>query len=229
MESFFERRETHLVGTLFYSNRDNLRHHVIRGNWKFESPSAAPPERFELIQFIPPEEDLKELPKGGEFNGSFKVRFEVENSKGKIKMKTCAVPESVELTFKPRDGSEGIFKIHGRGVNEIGTFKLYGTATKNASVVEEDPTYKVSVHKRYASLPPTVLPTEGICFRGTLVCTTSDELSPDKTSVVRITGLWSMMGLSVTLDEPRQCEKIQTSRKSQGCGKGCHSEVRTEQ
>ncbi|KAL3771780.1 hypothetical protein ACHAW5_002394 [Stephanodiscus triporus] len=241
-----------LVGTLAYSDRDNLRRHVIRGNWKFESPTAAPPERFELIRFIPPEEDLKELPKDGEFNGSFNVQFPVKNSKGKIKLKTRAVPESgVKLTFRPRgDESEGIFEVHGTGLNEFGTFELYGTATKNSSVVEEDPTYKVSVHKRYvvvvpaptpaqpaaaaaiaeeaeskdkkqsgedeARPPPTVLPTGGICLRGTLVRNTSEELSLDNTAVHRITGLWSMMGLNVILDEPHTCEKFEYEHKCSG-------------
>ncbi|KAL3785515.1 hypothetical protein ACHAW5_005269 [Stephanodiscus triporus] len=158
--------DTLLVGTLAYSDRDNLRGHVIRGNWKFESGSsralAAPPERFELIRFIPPEEDLKELPKDGEFNGSFNVQFPVKNSKGKIKLKTRAVPESgVKLTFRPReDGSEGIFEVHGTGLNVFGTFELYGTATKNSSIVEEDPAYKVSVHKRYVVVAPAQTPAQ---------------------------------------------------------------------
>jgi hypothetical protein len=243
-----------LLGTLAYSDRDDLRRHVIRGNWKFENPvAAAPPERFELIRFIPPEEDLKELPKDGEFNGSFNVQFAINTKKGKIKMKTRAVPESgVKLTFKPRDESREIFEVYGTGLNEFGTFELYGTATKNSSVVEEDPTYSISVNKRYvisapaptpappaaptapvketeskdkkrkhvdavgedeANPPPTILPTDGITLRGTLVRSTSEELSLDNTAVHRITGLWSMMGLSAILNEPDQCEKFEYEHK----------------
>ena len=243
-----------LTGTLGYSDRDDLRRHVIRGNWKFENPVvAAPPERFELIRLIPPEEDLKELPKDGEFNGSFNVMFAINTKKGKVKMKTRAVPESgVKLTFKPRDESRIIFEVHGTGLNEFGTFELYGTAKKNNSVAEEDPTYAVSVHKRYvisapaptpappaaatapvketeskdkkrkhddavvedeAKPPPTKLPTEGITLRGTLVRNTSEELSLDNTAVHRITGLWSMMGLSAILNDPHQCEKFEYEHK----------------
>ena len=93
-----------------------------------------------MIRVIPPEEDLKELPKDGEFN----------TKKGKVEMKTRAVPESgVKLTFKPRDESRDIFEVHGTGLNEFGMFELYGTAEKNNWVPEEDPMYSVLIHKRY--------------------------------------------------------------------------------
>ena len=137
-----------LIGTLAFSDRDNLRRHVIRGNWKFNNPAVAyPPERFELIRVIPPEEDLKELPKDGEFNGSINA---IDTKKGKVEMKTRAVPESgVKLTFKPSDESRDIFEVHGTGLNEFRTFELYGTAEKNNWVPEEDPMYSVLIHKRY--------------------------------------------------------------------------------
>ncbi len=99
---------------------------------------------------IPLEENLEELPKDGEFNGSFNVQFATNTKKWKIKMKTRAVLESgVKLIFKPRDESMEIFEVYGTRLNDFGTFELYGTATKNSLVVEEDPTYSVSVHKRY--------------------------------------------------------------------------------
>ncbi|KAL3811507.1 hypothetical protein ACHAXA_000411 [Cyclostephanos tholiformis] len=244
-----------LKGVLAYSDRDNLRRHVIRGSWQYETPAAGPPERFELIRNIPPEEDLKELPKDGEFNGSFNVVFAVKNQKGKIRNKTRAVTESgVKLTFKPRDESKEIFDVNGFGLNEFGTFELYGTAKRNPSVVEEDPTYFISVHKRYviitpaptpdlpaagtaivndaeskdkkrkhdaveddeATPPPIVLPPEGVTLHGKLVRNTSEELSLDNTAVHRVTGLWSMMGLSFILDNPNKCEKFEFEHKCSG-------------
>jgi len=148
-----------LTGTLAYSDRDNLRRHIIRGNWKYESSHAVPPQRFELLRTIPPEEDLKELPKDGEFNGSFNVQVSVKTSKGKIKLKSRSVSESgVKLSFKPKEDAEGgaaVFAVHGTGTNEYGVFELFGTATKNTDVEEgEDTTYSISVHKKYIAPPP---------------------------------------------------------------------------
>lgn len=149
-----------LTGTLAYSDRDNLRRHIIRGNWKYESSHAVPPQRFELLRTIPPDEDLKELPKDGEFNGSFNVQVSVKTSKGKIKLKSRSVSESgVKLSFKPKDDDtiEGgaAFAVHGTGTNEYGVFELFGTATKNTDVEEgEDTTYSISVHKKYIAPVP---------------------------------------------------------------------------
>jgi len=152
-----------LTGTLAYSDRDNIRRHIIRGNWKFESSHAVPPQRFELLRTIPPEEDLKELPKDGEFNGSFNLRVSVKTSKGKIKLKSRSVSESgVKLSFKPKEdddtiekGGAAVFAVHGTGTNEYGVFELFGTATKNTDVEEgEDTTYSISVHKKYIAPPP---------------------------------------------------------------------------
>jgi len=142
-----------LVGTLAYSDRDNLRRHIIRGNWKYENSHASPPQRFELIRTIPHDEELKELPKDGEFSGSFNVQLAVKTSKGKIKMKNRAVPESgVKLTFKEKDEEEGTYAVKGTGTNEYGVFELIGSATKNTGV-EGDPTYSVSVRKKYVIAP----------------------------------------------------------------------------
>jgi len=143
-----------LVGTLAFSDRDNLRRHIIRGNWKYEFSHATPPQPFELIRTIPLDEELKELPKDGEFNGSFSLQNVVTSSKGKTKMRTFAVQESgVKLVFKKKDGA-GTFAVNGTGTNEYGVFKLFGTATKNVGEDDgDDPTYSVSVHKDYISLP----------------------------------------------------------------------------
>jgi len=144
-----------LVGTLAFSDRDNLRRHIIRGNWKYAKSHAVPPQPFELIRTIPPEEELKELPKDGEFAGSFNVQHQVKTSKGKLKLKNRAVPENgVKLKFTPKEGDDGeedVFSVKGKGNNEFGVFELFGTATKNSG--DDDPTYSVSVRKKYVGAP----------------------------------------------------------------------------
>ncbi len=154
-----------LTGILAYSDRDNLRRHIIRGNWKFGNSPDATPQRFELIRIIPPDEDLKELPKDGEFNGSFNVQIQVKTSKMKIKVKNRAVQENgVVLTFTPKTADDNIdaddangaetFSVVGRGTNEFGVFELHGTATKNKVLEEgDDPTYSISVRKEYVLVP----------------------------------------------------------------------------
>lgn len=160
-----------LVGTLAYSDRENLRRHIIRGNWKYDNSHAVPPQRFELIRTIPPEEDLKQLPKDGEFAGSFNVQHSVKTSKGKIKFKNRAVPENgVKLTFKGKEDEEdGLYSVKGQGTNEFGVFELFGTAKKNTGLdAGEDPTYSVSVHKRYVTVPsaPPAAASEGKAKEG---------------------------------------------------------------
>eukprot|EP00584_Thalassiosira_punctigera_P010790 CAMPEP_0172546888 /NCGR_PEP_ID=MMETSP1067-20121228/16548_1 /TAXON_ID=265564 ORGANISM="Thalassiosira punctigera, Strain Tpunct2005C2" /NCGR_SAMPLE_ID=MMETSP1067 /ASSEMBLY_ACC=CAM_ASM_000444 /LENGTH=1456 /DNA_ID=CAMNT_0013333883 /DNA_START=150 /DNA_END=4520 /DNA_ORIENTATION=- len=149
-----------LVGTLAYSDRDNLRRHIIRGNWRYEGQS---PQRFELLRTIPTDEDLMELPKDGEFNGSFNVMHTHKTSKGKIKTKNRAVLENgVKLRFTPKgdEDREGatVFAVNGQGTNEYGVFELFGTAMKNEG--DKDPTYSVSVRKRYIPLAPAPLTTK---------------------------------------------------------------------
>lgn len=151
-----------LVGTLSYVDKDNLRRHVIRGNWKYEhTAETAAPMRFELLRNIPPEEDVTQLPMDGEFNGSFSLQYTFKNTKGKLKLKNRTVAESgVALSFKEDKDNEGEYSVNGKGTNEFGVFELFGTATKAASAPGEDDVkeYKVKVRKRYISLadPPAL-------------------------------------------------------------------------
>jgi len=151
-----------LVGTLSYVDKDNLRRHVIRGNWKYEQTAeAAAPQRFELLRNIPPEEDVTQLPMDGEFNGSFSLQYAFKNTKGKLKLKNRTVAESgVVMSFKENKDNEGEFSVNGRGTNEFGVFELFGTASKASSTAGEDDgkEYKVKVRKRYISLaePPAL-------------------------------------------------------------------------
>ena len=151
-----------LVGTLSYVDKENLRRHVIRGNWKYEhNAEATAPQRFELIRNIPPEEDVTQLPKDGEFNGSFSLQYKFNTSKGKVKFKHRTVAENgVALTFKEEKDKEGEFSVNGTGTNEFGEFELFGTARKAAAPHGEDDAkeYKVQVRKRYISVavPPVL-------------------------------------------------------------------------
>ena len=148
-------------------SRHNLRRHIIRGNL-IDGPYVTPPT-IQIDLFHLPRGASQKLPKDGEFNGSLKMRVAIKTSKEKIKWKTHAWPERVKLTIKPRDGSKRIFEVSGTGSNEFGTFKLYGTATKNSSVVEDDPTYKISIHKSYV----------GPCVVTAPAPTPADDKGPD--------------------------------------------------
>ncbi|KAL9180340.1 hypothetical protein ACHAXT_008310 [Thalassiosira profunda] len=159
-----------LVGTLAYSDRDNQRRHIVRGNWRYPNSHAMPPQRFELLRTIPADETLEDLPANGEFNGSFNVQHHVKTAKGKVKLKTRVVPESgVKLTFsraEDEEGGEGNFTVKGTGTNEYGVFELFGTATREAPDEgmdeEEDEdgaaatpvTYGISLHKKYVAIAP---------------------------------------------------------------------------
>lgn len=151
-----------LVGTLSYVDKDNLRRHVIRGNWKYEhTAETAAPMRFELLRNIPPEEDVTQLPMDGEFNGSFSLQYAFKNTKGKLKLKNRTVPESgVAMTFKEDKDNEGEYSVNGKGTNEFGVFELFGTATKASPAPGEEDVkeYKIKVRKRYISLadPPAL-------------------------------------------------------------------------
>eukprot|EP00804_Cyclotella_cryptica_P014734 CCRYP_019948-RA/>CCRYP_019948-RA protein AED:0.36 eAED:0.37 QI:0/0/0/1/1/1/3/0/727 len=137
------------IGTLSYSEQEgSRRQHQIRGNWKYEnSPASAIPQRFELIRAIPPDEDLKDLPKDGEYHGTFSLAFEFTTSKGKKKAKRKSVTESgVKIKFT-KEAEPGVFSVEGKGVNDYGTFELVGTATK--SKMEDDPGYHVRLKKIY--------------------------------------------------------------------------------
>lgn len=241
-----------LVGNLSYSSRESIRRHILRGNWSYGNSALTPPQRFELIRIIPPEETLEDLPKDGVFDGSFNVQETVTKKKGKVKTRNRAIVESgVKLTFKEK-GKGGEFSVNGKGANEYGIFELFGSATKNREEDGDDPTYKVSVHKKYVGAPPapaasaakksgegkkdkkrkhadtasgdddtdlpppTELPAVGVTLRGKLSRNTSDELSLDNTAVHKITGLWSMKGLSGILEEPDVCEKFEYEHKTTG-------------
>ncbi|KAL7489516.1 hypothetical protein ACHAW6_015193 [Cyclotella cf. meneghiniana] len=215
------------IGTLSYSEQEgSRRQHQIRGNWKYEhGPASAIPERFELIRAIPPDEDLKELPKDGEYHGTFSLAYEFTTSKGKKKSKRKSVTESgVNIKFT-KEAEPGVFSVKGVGFNEYGTFELVGTAIK--SKLEDDPGYhseKKKPGKKSATgserepreeatvvepPPPTVLPlTNVVCLRGKLSRNTSENLSLGLGDVIhKITGIWAME-FNHILDDPHNTKAL---------------------
>ena len=143
-----------LVGTLTYSDAGDVRRHFIHGNWSFEDAPDPNPQRFELTRNLAPEEDLKELPKDGEFHGSFSLQYK----KGKTKTKTRVVAENgVKMAFVKLEGELGsYYSVKGQGNNEYGTFELNGTAIKSTD--EDDPSYNVRLHKNYITTAPVAQP-----------------------------------------------------------------------
>ena len=135
-----------LKGTLSY-NLD-LRRHIIRGMWNYENSNALPPQRFELLRTLDKAEDPKELPKDGEFHGSFSLAYFHTTSKGKQKERSKVINETgVKITFTKIDGTENEYKVDGRGTNQFGIFHINGTATPSQH--EGDPCYDIILRKRY--------------------------------------------------------------------------------
>lgn len=144
-----------LKGTLSFNLE--LKRHVIRGMWNYENSNALPAQRFELLRNLGPEEDPKELPKDGEFHGSFSLAYFHTTSKGKRKERSKVIPESgVRIKFTKVEGKEE-FNVDGQGTNQFGIFNINGSATPSKH--EGDPTYNILLRKRYApsqmpSAPP---------------------------------------------------------------------------
>lgn len=136
-----------------------LRRHLIRGMWNYEHSTTFPPQRFELVRNLGPEEDTNKLPMDGEFHGSFSLAYIHTTSKGKQKERSKVISETgVKITFTKVDGENGEFKVEGTGTNQFGIFQIYGTATPCAD--PNDPTMNIVFRKRYepglvATAPPT--------------------------------------------------------------------------
>ncbi|CAJ1938218.1 unnamed protein product [Cylindrotheca closterium] len=147
-----------LKGTLSYNVE--LRRHLIRGMWNYENSSAFPHQRFELLRNLDQTEDPKELPKDGEFHGSFSLAYFHTTSKGKQKERSKVITETgVNITFRKLEDDEGSFKVDGRGTNQFGIFHINGTAKPSP---HGDDQYTIILRKRYepSSAPAPAVPTE---------------------------------------------------------------------
>jgi len=154
-----------LKGTLSYNVE--LRRHLIRGMWNYENSTVFPPQRFELIRTLNPDEKVTELPKDGEFHGSFSLAYFHTTSKGKQKERSKVIPESgVKIKFTKCEGKDSEYKVDGKGTNQFGIFHINGTATPSSH--DGDPTLNIVLRKRYepstqppASADATPVPSSG--------------------------------------------------------------------
>jgi hypothetical protein len=148
-----------LRGTLSYNME--LRRHLIRGMWNYENSSTFPPQRFELLRNLEPDEDPTVLPKDGEFHGSFSLAYFHTTSKGKQKERSKVISESgVNIKFTKIPGEER-FKVDGKGTNQFGIFHINGDATPSP---HDDGQFNIVLRKRYepTSVPaPVVVDTDG--------------------------------------------------------------------
>lgn len=143
-----------LKGILTYIDNDLARKHTITGMWNFESSTESQPQTFQLTRNLGKDEDPKELPKDGEFQGSFRVSYTHIGSNGKTKSRTRVIPESgVKLAFTKQEGKEDSFDIKGVGTNQYGVFDIYGTADRDE--LEQNKAYKVELRKKYIATPDT--------------------------------------------------------------------------
>ena len=146
-----------MKGTLSYEM--GLRRHLIRGMWNYENSTSVPPQRFELLRSLAPDEEVTELPKDGEFHGSFSLVYTHVTSKGKRKERSKVIPETgVNIKFTRIEGKPGEYNVDGKGTNQFGIFHINGTATP--STLAGDPTMNIVLRKRYepASAPPAGAP-----------------------------------------------------------------------
>lgn len=124
------------------------RRHLIRGMWNYEHSTTFPPQRFELIRNLGPDEDTATLPVDGEFHGSFSLAYFHTTSKGKQKERSKVISESgVNIKFTKLSGSEAEYQVDGTGTNQFGIFSIIGTATP--STEPGDPTMNIVFRKRY--------------------------------------------------------------------------------
>ena len=135
-----------LKGTLSYNLEQ--RKHKLQGMWNYENSNAFPAQRFELVRNLGPDEDPTELPKDGEFHGSFSLAYYHLTSKGKRKERSKVIPETgVKIKFLPKDSFNKEYDVDGMGTNQFGVFSIIGTATKSEH--EGDPEYHVELRKKY--------------------------------------------------------------------------------
>jgi hypothetical protein len=166
-----------LRGTLSYSLEE--RRHLIRGMWSYENSTASLPQRFELLRNLDPTEDPQELPKDGEFHGSFSLTYFHTTSKGKQKERSKVIPESgVKIKFTKLHNKEGgsangtedgnssnVYQVDGTGMNQFGVFHINGTA--KPSPVDETQ-YVIELRKRYDTASQTVAPAPASAGRDSL-------------------------------------------------------------
>lgn len=145
-----------LRGTLSY-NLDQRRH-IIRGMWNYEKSTAFPPQRFDLVRNLEKGEDPTELPKDGEFHGSFSLAYYHTTSKGKQKERSKVISESgVKIKFTKIDGKDDEYNVDGQGTNQFGVFNINGTAKPSPHAGSEK-SYDIELRKRYVPSQVPVAP-----------------------------------------------------------------------
>jgi Bromodomain/Bromodomain extra-terminal - transcription regulation len=166
---------------------NSQRRHLIRGMWNYENSTTFPPQRFELLRNLGPEEDVNVLPIDGEFHGSFSLAYFHTTSKGKQKERSKVISETgVMIQFIPiTDGSEplGSYRMEGKGTNQFGIFHIYGVASPTPDA--EDNTMNIVFRKRYEPNPNAalVVATDANNTPGNNIAATSVASDPLKASV----------------------------------------------
>ncbi len=134
-----------LIGTLSSSTKDGVPVHTFSGHWTFENVPDSTPQRFELIQKFSSDIDSQDLPKDGEFEGSFDILYIEKENDEIIKTEIKTVIESgVNMAFVKKDDEGRSFSVKGEGVNEFGGFELEGSALR-----DDDGVVSIQVHKKY--------------------------------------------------------------------------------
>lgn len=99
-----------MVGKIENLMEEDVCYQSISGSWSFDNEV---PQPFQLARVVPPTEDLSGLLEGVFiFDGSFKFGHRQITEKG------------IRIKFRHDKRNKGVVYVDGRGVNEIGTFKL---------------------------------------------------------------------------------------------------------
>lgn len=207
------------------------RRHLIRGMWNYENSNVFPPQPFELVRNLGPDEDKEDLTKDAEFHGSFRLAYFHTTSKGKQKERIKVIQETgVHVKFTKVEGTRDEFQVDGKGTNQFGIFHINGTATR--SQMEGDNSLSVILRKRYevADQPASLSTSTATMVTSSLALAPSEPdsgpLPPPATSfatgvvclrgkihqetsaelgiedvVYRISGMWST-GLDKIMEDP---------------------------
>jgi hypothetical protein len=223
-----------MKGTLSFDLAPQKRH-LIRGMWNYENSTAFPPQRFELVRNLGPDEDPTILPVDGEFSGSFSLAYVHITSRGKRKERSKVIPEQgVFIKFIKVEGKKE-YIVEGKGTNQFGVFHINGTAIPTS--MPDDPSFQIELRKRYEPGPVVVASTNDstatntagdapaetvaaeplpepsktftsgvVSLRGKLVKKETIDIGLSEV-VHRITGLWAA-GLNFLLDDPNNTRGI---------------------
>ncbi|KAL3826691.1 hypothetical protein ACHAXA_001214 [Cyclostephanos tholiformis] len=188
-----------LTGSLSCTTRDNYVCHIIRGFWEYENSNqygdecksfqALGSNRFELYRKISSDIVTSPLTEGGIFKGSFAYRLMQKGRRGE----SCVVHENIVIiSFSKRDDESQSYSLTGTGRNQVGEFRLIGTALRTTS----GDSYNLLCRKEYTELFQLQQPSPDVIRNEytTLLPTNQDENGHESRKKLKTTKKQSASG-----------------------------------